>query len=597
MDISPPPRQALNLNWQAFQNLGARALAVLVLAVAAAVLLGWIAAIPTITRFADDFPAMVFNTALFFALLSLGLICDRHVVFGFCSKITGTIVFVLSALTLLQYWLDMSFGIDEWFWSDNSVDPLSLRSSPSTCWTFMLLSGLMMVGSILRRHSHNLVIALIILGALTPTTGAVIYIYDYSDLAKVDAFSTMAIHTSVSFILLYMAVAMGVGRRNGADHYPDDGPGFRQFRRLILPTLFIPLGTGAVLHQLVNQEYLTASFGLAIMASGFCLTIVSVLLWNSRREDEWFDSLNQEIEARVGAQSQLTMLLDTISKGVLFVGRDGKIKLANDGASQLFEFPVEYLQGRHIRELLASSAHESFDKHFDNFINCENRTHYTHQPFRISARNASGDEFPVLASVGYLSEAKDNGFGVLLLNGEMIERQMEQLRHKVRTDHLTLVGNRSSLDARMDELNAYGSRSEKAVALIMVDIDHFKKVNDRFGHAAGDSILSDFAREVEDSLRYSDSLYRYGGEEFVIVTIGASLPHVRMLAERIRMRIESYLFPHKTKTIHITCSLGVAVRLPSEKLEHCLERADNSLFVAKNTGRNRVVVNERHDMN
>ena len=174
---------------------------------------------------------------------------------------------------------------------------------------------------------------------------------------------------------------------------------------------------------------------------------------------------------------------------------------------------------------------------------------------------------------------------------------MEQLRHKVRTDHLTLVGNRSSFDARMDELNAYGARSEQAVALIMVDIDHFKKVNDRFGHAAGDSILSDFAREVEDSLRYSDSLYRYGGEEFVIVTIGASLPHVRMLAERIRMRVESYPFPYKTKTIHITCSLGVAVRLPEETLEHCLERADNSLFVAKNTGRNRVVVNERHDMN
>ena len=149
----------------------------------------------------------------------------------------------------------------------------------------------------------------------------------------------------------------------------------------------------------------------------------------------------------------------------------------------------------------------------------------------------------------------------------------------------------------MDELNAYGARSEQAVALIMVDIDHFKKVNDRFGHAAGDSILSDFAREVEDSLRYSDSLYRYGGEEFVIVTIGASLPHVRMLAERIRMRVESYPFPYKTKTIHITCSLGVAVRLPEETLEHCLERADNSLFVAKNTGRNRVVVNERHDMN
>ncbi|MFT4531156.1 MAG: hypothetical protein ACI81F_001973, partial [Thalassolituus oleivorans] len=105
MDISPPPRQALNLNWQEFQNLGARGLAVLVLTVSAVVLLGWIADVPLITRVADNFPAMVFNTALFFAILSLGLICDRHVVFGFCSKITGTIVFVLSALTLLQYWL------------------------------------------------------------------------------------------------------------------------------------------------------------------------------------------------------------------------------------------------------------------------------------------------------------------------------------------------------------------------------------------------------------------------------------------------------------------------------------------------------------
>ena len=160
----------------------------------------------------------------------------------------------------------------------------------------------------------------------------------------------------------------------------------------------------------------------------------------------------------------------------------------------------------------------------------------------------------------------------------------------MRIDHLTSTANKSSLDARLEQLQAHGSRSGEQVAIIMIDIDHFKVVNDSFGHPVGDAILSEFARRVSDSLRYSDSLYRYGGEEFTVLVVGASESALYELAERIRGNIENLAFTCDDERIAVTCSLGVAINDGRELLVDTLTRADKCLYKAKELGRNTTVM-------
>ncbi|CCG07934.1 GGDEF domain-containing protein [Pararhodospirillum photometricum] len=126
-----------------------------------------------------------------------------------------------------------------------------------------------------------------------------------------------------------------------------------------------------------------------------------------------------------------------------------------------------------------------------------------------------------------------------------------------------------------------------AVGVIMADIDHFKHVNDRYGHAQGDEVLRAVARCLMSDMRPSDLPVRLGGEEFAIFVVGSSLETLRVMAERLRGAVAELDFG-APMTQSITASFGVAVRSPGESLARVLERADDALYRAKEGGRNRV---------
>jgi diguanylate cyclase (GGDEF)-like protein len=136
------------------------------------------------------------------------------------------------------------------------------------------------------------------------------------------------------------------------------------------------------------------------------------------------------------------------------------------------------------------------------------------------------------------------------------------------------------------------------LATLMLDIDHFKNVNDQYGHQAGDGVLSAVAASIRKSLRGGDVAGRYGGEEFIILLVGASSEQCFKIAERIRLAIARLEIPMDQGTVRVTVSLGLMVintdqDLPVEDLIHC---ADQALYRAKQQGRNRTVAwpqNER----
>ncbi len=162
-----------------------------------------------------------------------------------------------------------------------------------------------------------------------------------------------------------------------------------------------------------------------------------------------------------------------------------------------------------------------------------------------------------------------------------------ELDHLASTDKLTGAWNRrrfeETIETEMDRLRRYGNR----LSLMILDVDHFKKINDQYGHAVGDQVLVDLSNTIRSSLRSSDSLTRWGGEEFVILCPNTTLSIVSKLAERLRKKIATVNFQQVGS---ITVSFGAAECGPSETWEQWLHRADEALYLAKSSGRDQVKV-------
>lgn len=156
-----------------------------------------------------------------------------------------------------------------------------------------------------------------------------------------------------------------------------------------------------------------------------------------------------------------------------------------------------------------------------------------------------------------------------------------------RTDPLTGCLNRAGFVSVLTREQERLSKHGIPVSFVIMDIDHFKSVNDTFGHNTGDEVLLNLSRLIRSKIRNTDALVRWGGEEFVVLCGDTPLQNAQVLAEKLRAAIESTVL---IKQRQITCSFGVAEMVPSEDPKHLFERADKALYASKESGRNRVTI-------
>ena len=173
---------------------------------------------------------------------------------------------------------------------------------------------------------------------------------------------------------------------------------------------------------------------------------------------------------------------------------------------------------------------------------------------------------------------------------ERVRLRVRELERASATDHLTGAWNRSHFDTVVSIEVERSRQTAAPLTLVLLDIDHFKDINDTFGHATGDAVLRSLVRLLRANMRASDVLFRWGGEEFVVLAASAGYRKAAILAENLRAAVESFSFSVGRK---VTVSAGVAEWLPGEALDTWFERLDTSLYRAKNTGRNRVEVDRR----
>lgn len=168
---------------------------------------------------------------------------------------------------------------------------------------------------------------------------------------------------------------------------------------------------------------------------------------------------------------------------------------------------------------------------------------------------------------------------------------LTQVRELSERDELTGLQNRRSILALLTEERARYARGGLAFGVAILDIDHFKRVNDRFGHAMGDEVLRTFAKIVAGSLRSTDRIARFGGEEFLLLLPNTTEARLALLAaERLRRAVDEHPWTDLAADLEVTCSIGLTMSRAGETAAEMLERADASLYRAKSEGRNIVCV-------
>ena len=282
-----------------------------------------------------------------------------------------------------------------------------------------------------------------------------------------------------------------------------------------------------------------------------------------------------------------TIIGEYVLDAVIIAGPDSTIYYWNSAAETLFGYPREDVLGRNMHDIITPERYRERAKQGFARFRETGEGPVLGKVVRIEALRSTGEEFPIELSISpILLGALPCAVGILRDDTVRRNFEAEQIR-KAQTDSLTGALNRRAF---MESVEAEAKRAQRyntTACLMVLDLDYFKSINDRYGHAAGDNVLIAFHNVASACIRSTDSLGRLGGEEFGILLPETELEGACQLAERLRHHVEGLSNPHEMEEIRFTVSGGIVQWVPAqESAADALKRADAALYEAKRKGRN-----------
>lgn len=268
---------------------------------------------------------------------------------------------------------------------------------------------------------------------------------------------------------------------------------------------------------------------------------------------------------------------------MILMNKQGVMMKANPAAESLFNYRDNELVGFSVHKLEKISGEQTIAK---RFVEIEDEAALVNE---ANYQRKDGTTFTALRAISALPETSGEVHYYLetVVDITELKRMQDELRELAEKDKLTDLLNRRSGDIALEQALHDAEINNEKCSAIMGDIDHFKRVNDTYGHLAGDRILANVARQVKLAVRSGDYCIRWGGEEFLIVLPRCSKLVASTLAERIRSEIANL---NDDEVGRVTMSFGVSEWIQSEKPVSFIHRVDLALFKAKSGGRNRVEV-------
>jgi diguanylate cyclase (GGDEF)-like protein len=301
-------------------------------------------------------------------------------------------------------------------------------------------------------------------------------------------------------------------------------------------------------------------------------------------------------------------MLQTIDVGLMVIDRDYRVQVWNSFMRNHSGRSATTVVGRNLFELFPDIEADWFRRKADSVFLLKSPafTNWEQRPYLFRFKNYR----PITGSAGFMyqnatliplisADGITNHVGVIVydvtdiaVNRSDLELANSQLEALSRTDGLTGLYNRIYWEERLtEEFRRFQRTRSVNCSLVLFDIDHFKRVNDSYGHQAGDEVIRSTARILRESVRTTDLIGRYGGEEFGVMLVDTASDGAMVLAERLRTRIEAQTVQIDGREIRCTISLGIAQASDStESHRQWIESADQALYKAKQTGRNRSVI-------
>ncbi len=284
-------------------------------------------------------------------------------------------------------------------------------------------------------------------------------------------------------------------------------------------------------------------------------------------------------------QLRAESILGVMQDGVLMADTGGVIRYANQAAARFLGAGGEYV-GKNVFELVGID-HEDQALSHEWFLDRDDL-----DSLYVTLRNANVDLFDVDLSMIHIRQGRQNERLVFVLRDDTERRrQEERLSWEATHDSLTQLLNRRAFTAALNKCLSEMPQQDASSVLILIDLDHFKPVNDEGGHLLGDEMLRRLSDLFKESVRQSDAVARLGGDEFGIILPACGMDRAKTLAERIRAGVEAFAIEHEGRMFGVTASIGVTELLPTDREpKHVVARADEGAYAAKSKGRNRVVV-------
>ena len=286
------------------------------------------------------------------------------------------------------------------------------------------------------------------------------------------------------------------------------------------------------------------------------------------------------------------LLADNASDVIWVMDLTGKFTYISPSVEKLRGYTVEEVMQQSREEVLCPSSLVHLEKGIEKAVN-KVMNNLPFEEFRGDLEQPCKDRTTVWTEVTVTGiYDKDSGFlGMLGVTRDITERRAmeEEIRRLTEVDRLTQLYNRLKLDYVIKIEIERANRSGSSFVAIMLDIDHFKAVNDNFGHIVGDEVLKEISLIIKSSIRIIDTAGRWGGEEFMIILPESDIKGGQIVAEKMRLKIEENQFPHVGK---LTASFGVSEYKSEMSENELVTRADNAMYKAKNAGRNRVCIHE-----
>ena len=286
-------------------------------------------------------------------------------------------------------------------------------------------------------------------------------------------------------------------------------------------------------------------------------------------------------------EDKFRTIAQTAIDAIILADVHGNIIFWNKSAQRIFGYTEDEIFGKSLTILMPERYRAAHIKGLER-IKSTGESVYIGKTTEMHALRKNGDVFPIELSVSMWKTGEEYYYSGILRDITKRKNLESELKTLAVTDTLTQVFNRTKYYEIMEREIERTKRYDHPLSIIMFDIDHFKKVNDMYGHTVGDYVLQTLTQIVKENLRDTDYLVRWGGEEFIIIAPETDLKKAEILAERNRKASEGYKYDHIGT---ITASFGVTQFTKDDNEDTVIKRVDDALYEAKRKGRNRVEVN------